>query len=250
MNRFLSLILILLLTSTPPVWADLEIPVNLSRTELADVTEILGFSTGSKFLSNPYPLGGYSGFEVGFATEFINTTDLSELGAGTPRQSTFQYNRITVGKGLYNNLDAFVHFVPFSNSNEIYEYGGILKLGLYEAQNLPFTFSVLGNVSTINMQDLFINENLGWDLLGGFNLSQFSLYFGGGRQFARSTFSKNILDSNLVSSSLNAQGTLITHSDRFHSFVGLQLDLKKMFLAGQIDRYDQPVYSAKLGVRF
>lgn len=222
-----------------------NIPANLTQSDLSEVVQILGFGTSSKFLSNPFPLGGYSGFEVGLATEFINTTDLSRLGAGTSRQSSFQYNRISLGKGLYNNLDIFVDFIPFSSSNEISEYGGMVKWNFYQGRFLPFSLSALGQMSTINIQDSFINEVIGWSLLGGINLTNFALYFGAGSQNARSVFAPNILEA-----SLTTQGTYTMRSRQNHSFIGIHIDIAAFFIAAQIDRHEQPVYSAKLGLRF
>lgn len=252
MSRIISkyfFVFFLLVFPTGYGWA-LDIPTGLSRADLNDVTQILGYSTSSKFLSNPYPLGGYSGFEVGLATEFINTTDLSQLGNGQSEDKTFQYNRITVGKGLFNNLDLFVHFIPFSSSNEISEYGGILKWNFFQGKYLPFTLSALLQSSTINIEDLFINESLGWNLMGGINLSRFALYFGGGELKARSTFTESVVDTLDPNIRLNAQNTVITRTSQGHSYVGIHIDIASLFLALQIDRYQEPVYSAKLGVRF
>lgn len=229
-----------------------EIPTSLSRSDLNEVVQILGYNTGSKFLSNPYPLGGYSGFEVGLSTEIVNTTDLSRLGAGTDKQSSFQYNRISFGKGLYNNTDVFLHFIPFSSSNEVSEYGGIVKWSFYEARYIPFSVSLLGHYSTINIQDSFINESIGWDLLGGINLNAFALYFGGGEQSARSVFAKNVLnlaDTDIISG-LSSTNTFTLRDSQLHTFIGIHVDLANVFVAAQIDRYEQPVYSAKLGLRF
>ena len=229
----------------------INIPKNLSFHDLSDVTQILGHNTATKFLSNPYALGGHSGFELGLSTEFIDTTDLSDLGAGTGKQSSFQYNRITIGKGLYDDFDVFVHFVPFSNSNEISEYGALMKWMFYQAKSLPLSFSAVAHYNTIDIQDTFDNEILGWDLMGGINLNHFGLYWGGGGQKARSSFSNKILNTSdpqiQLSSSSN---TFITRSLQSHTFVGLQIELSSIFIAAEIDRYEQPVYSAKIGVRF
>jgi hypothetical protein len=224
----------------------LQLPTQLTSSDLKEMTQLLGFSTSTKFLSNPYSLGGYSGLEVGLSSEFINVTDLAPLGATTPPQSTFQYNRITIGKGMYNDVDLFIHFIPFSVSNDISDYGGSIKWSFYHARYLPFTLSIVGQYNSLNIQDLFLNENIGWDFIGGLNLQKFALYFGGGNQAARSTFSKNILDPALPT---NSDYALKTRSSQIHSFIGIEIDIKSFFVAAQIDRYEQPVYSAKLGVR-
>lgn len=229
-----------------------ELPTNLAYSEINDVVEVLGFPTSGKFLSNPFPLGGHSGFEFGVSTEFIDTNDLSQLGAGTVDDSTLQYNSFSIGKGLFYNLDIFVHFIPFANSSDISDYGGILKWNFYQAQYLPFSLSLLGHMNTINIQDSFINETLGWSLLSGLNLKNVALYLGGGRQTARSTFAKNILNTAdpEITSAIASRGTLIQRESRLHSFIGIQVTFSSYFLAAQIDRYEQPVYSAKLGMRF
>lgn len=219
---------------------------------MSEVVEILGHTTSTKFLSNPFPLGGHAGFEMGLTSEFIDTTDLSHLGAGTSEQSSIQYNSLSVGKGLYYNIDIFVNFIPFANSSEINDYGGILKWNFYQAEYLPFSLSFLGHINTLNIQDSFVNETQGWDFLGGLNLNSLALYAGGGRQTARSIFSQNILDTSdaQILAAMSSHGTLVTRNSRIHSFIGLQFSISSLFFATQIDRYEQPVYSAKLGMRF
>ncbi len=229
-----------------------DLPTNLRYNNIEEVVETLGYPTSGKFLSNPFPLGGHSGFEFGFSTEYVNTTDLSQVGSGKNSDSTLQYNRFSVGKGLFYNIDVFLHFIPFANSSDITDYGGLIKWNFYQAQYLPFSLSVLGHTNTTNIQDSFINETLGWGFMGGLNLKNVALYLGGGRQSVRSTFAKNILDLNdsTLNSELDADGTYVTRDSRFHSFIGLQVSFSKIFIATQIDRYEQPVYSAKLGMRF
>lgn len=228
----------------------LEIPSQLTRVDLTEVIKILGYSTGSKFLSNPFPLGGFSGYEFGYSTEFINITDLSRLGAGAEQKSTFQFSRLTFGKGLYNDVDIFFHFSPFLTSSEIIDYGTQLKWNFYQATYLPFSLSVIGHFSNINIQDKFINEILGWDLLGGINLNNFALFFGVGSQRARSTFNQSVLDLTDPQITINPSGTFNINGSQTHTFVGMNIDISNLFLAAQIDRYEQPVYSAKIGFRF
>ena len=224
----------------------LEIPTSLTQSELDDVARILGFNTSTKFLSNPYPLGGYTGLEVGISHEIINIEELSLLGAQTSPQSEFRYNRISVGKGLFNNFDAFIHFVPYSESNQVSEYGTLLKWSFYEASYLPFSVSSIFHLNTINIEDSYVNQSVGGDLMFGVNVNRFALYFGGGYVRSRSQFTSSILDGSVSTSSDNTYKETFTSS---HSFVGVHFDIMKMFLAGQIDKYEDPVYSVKLGYR-
>lgn len=225
----------------------LDMPTGLKLNELDDVARILGFNTSTKFLSNPYPLGGYLGLEVGVTLEIVNTEELALLGNKDTNDKELRFSRISIGKGLYNNVDAFLHFVPYSTSNQISDFGGLFKWGFYEGSYLPFSASLLISLNTINIQDNYLNKSLGSDLMFGVNVNQFALYFGGGYLRASSKFTNAILDVSVPKDSDNTFEETYTSS---HSFVGVQFDFFGMFVAGQIDRYQDPVYSLKLGTRF
>ncbi len=62
-----------------PVFA-LEIPKGLTANDRTEVVRTVGLNSANKFLTNPYPLGGYSGFEIGYSVEFINVRDIRRLG--------------------------------------------------------------------------------------------------------------------------------------------------------------------------
>jgi hypothetical protein len=241
--RSILISFIFLLSSTVNA---LEIPANLLESELDDVTRILGFNTSTKFLSNPYPLGGYTGLEVGVSLEIINIEELSLLGAQTNPQSEFRFNRISVGKGLFNNLDGYIHFVPYSKSNQVSEYGGLMKWTFFEATYLPFSISSLLHLNTINIEDSFVNQSVGGDFMFGVNVKRFALYFGGGYVRSRSLFTSNILDGSVPLTPEQTYKDTFTSS---HSFVGVHIKIWQLFLAGQIDKYQDPVYSVKLGYR-
>jgi hypothetical protein len=237
----------------------IEIP-KLNRQDLSTVTDILGFNTSARLLSNPFPLGGYTGFEFGYSYEIVNTQDLGSLGAGSAaRQNDFNFSRISIGKGLYNNVDVYVHFVPFSKSSQISEFGGVVKYNFFQAAYVPFSLSALFHGSTINIQDSFINESLGADLMAGINVNNFALYFGAGSVQAKSKFMDKILNyctgvgvpagcDTSFSTGTNI-APLRTRETSSHSFVGINIQFLEMFVAAQIDRYEDPVYSLKLGFR-
>lgn len=237
----------------------IEIP-KLNRSDLSSAVNILGFNTSARLLSNPFPLGGYTGFEMGYSYEIINTQDLSSLGTGTAtRQNDFNFSRISIGKGLYNNIDLYVHFVPFSKSSQISEYGGVIKWNFYQAAFVPFSLSTLLHGSSINIQDSFVNKSLGADLLAGINVDNFALYFGAGVVQAESDFMDSILnyctspgtpvgcDANLPMGSHISPYE--TNEKSSHSFVGINVQFMELFFAAQIDRYEDPVYSLKIGYR-
>lgn len=218
-----------------------EIP-KLNREDLVPVIEMLGFGTADRYLSNPFPLGGYTGVEIGYSYEVIDVQDLAFLGAGTVDQKDdLAFSRLTVAKGLFNDIDASIHFTPFSQSIRILEYGAGLKWNFYQAKFVPFSLSALVNYSTASIEDVYTNESIGVDLMGGINVDSFALYFGGGQVTARSDFAPAILNFAATSASESAQTT--------HSFVGVHFEISSFFVAAQIDRYVDPVYSLKVGYR-
>ena len=233
----------------------IELPTGMNRTELSEVTDTVGVNTSAKFLSHPHALGGHEGFEFGIATEFISTGDLFRLGNQTERDETFQYNRITAGKGLYNNIDLYLHFIPFSNSNTVSEYGGMARWMFYESKRMPLSLSFLGHYSAIDIGDSFTNESIGWNLLGGLTLTNSAIYFGGGNVKTQSTYGQSLIDCAAPPNCsadirLNENNNFVIANSYGHSFFGVYFRISRFFVAAQIDRYVQPVYSAKIGLRF
>lgn len=230
----------------------IEIPTQLSATDRKDVVQILGISTSSKSISNPYPLGGYSGLELGLSLEFVDTQDLSRLGSKTEPDPEFRYPRLTIGKGLYNDLDFFVHFIPYNENSNVSEYGAMVRWSFFEAQFLPVNLSLLLHGNQLNVSDSFTNQTLGAELMCGINTNNFALYFGGGQLKARGEFqsggSNSIIDPSDPALSLKTK-TIRETVRQSHSFVGFSLHFADYFLAAQIDRYEDVVYAVNLGLR-
>lgn len=230
-----------LVHATPSVSYAFEIP-KLNRQDLVPAIQILGFGTADRYLSNPFPLGGYTGIEIGYSYEVIDVQDLAFLGTGTVDQKDdLAFSRLTLAKGLFNDIDASIHFTPFSQSVRISEYGAGMKWNFYQAKFVPFSISALVNYSSVTIEDVYANESLGLDLMGGINVDSFALYFGGGQIDARSNFAPAILNYSATSAKESARST--------HSFVGIHFEISSFFVAAQIDRYVDPVYSIKLGYR-
>ncbi|MEK6555563.1 MAG: DUF6588 family protein [Bdellovibrionota bacterium] len=232
------------------------------QADLPEATQVLGFGTSTRFLSNPFPLGGYSGFEAGYTYESIDIEDLYFLSANTTSdEDSLNFSRLVFGKGLFGDVDLFLHFAPFNRDPSINEYGASVKWNFYQAKFIPFSLSFLGHFNTINIQDDYTNESLGTDLIGGINVENFALFFGGGVVAAASKFSKNILnyctgvntpancDPSFGTIGVNDPLTVKHREKDSHSFVGFQFNFANIFLAAQIDRYTQPVYSLKIGYR-
>lgn len=262
MKKIKYLILLSLAFSLPTF--GLSIPKGLSTTDQEDVTKILGLGTSMKMATNPYPLGGYSGFEIGFDLNFINIDQLTRLGcnpgesgcANTERseEQELSYGKITFGKGLYENVDVFISFAPLFGAGSVSDYGASLRWTFYEAQLLPIHFLVLASGNQVNFRNQFSAQNMLVDLLVGINVDDISVYFGGGQIQSEGHFiGGNVGEGTVPTGNPNldaATNTSSTSIRRFHTVVGASLEWNPLFIAGEINRYDDSVYTLKAGLRY
>ncbi len=250
--RLTALISISLL---PLVSSAIDIPRGLNSSARSDIVRILGVSSAPKMLTNPYPLGGYSGFELGLSMEVINTRDMQRLGTNSNSdQEELRYSRLTIGKGLYNDIDFFLHAIPPIANVSITDYGASLRWAFYQAEFLPIHSSLWLYGNQINYQNSFMNQNIGGDFVLGLNVDNFAVYFGMGMIYAKGTFQGGSTGNGTVPSGdpdLN-NDTNVARTDlrSIHSVVGCTISFLDFFVSGQIDRYSDPVYSAKFGIRF
>ncbi len=263
--------LVILCTSlaywSPKVYA-FEIQKGLSSSDRREIVRTIGMNSANKPLSNPYPLGGYSGFEVGVSVEFINVRDIRRLGCtpGTAGcnsnysdETEWRYSRLTFGKGLYNDFDVFASFVPPTGGTRISDYGGQLRWSFYQAKFLPINMSLLGHFNYMNFNDVFMNRNLGADLLIGVSVDHFAVYFGGGMIESKGTFvgqdSLGTCNEDCLAGgeteTLNQNSRTVSHRVvDTHMLVGFSLHYMNLFAAAEVDRYQDAVYSLKLGLRY
>lgn len=246
-----------------------EIPKGLSSTDRREVVRTIGLNSAPKALSNPYPLGGYSGFEVGYSLEVINVRDIRRIGCepGTAgcantaysNETEWRYSRFTVGKGVYNDIDLFFSFMPPTGNVRASDYSGQMRWSFYQAAFLPVNLSVVGYFNSLNFNDTFMNRNIGGELMAGVNVNNFALYFGGGLVEARGTFIGKDKNGNCgedctvdpSEEELNGNSrTATTKVTETHTFVGFSLHYENLFAAAQVDRYRDAVYSMKVGLRF
>lgn len=231
----------------------LTLPKDLTSSDRRQMLNTLGTSLGIKNLSNPYPLGGHSGVEIGVSLELIDTSGLSTLGAQTERQPELAVSRLSLGKGLYNNVDVFVQWIPYSGSTQMSDFGGLLRWKFFESEELPIHFSLLTYANQSNFSDSFLSFSMGADLMVAMTASDFSVFFGFGVVEAEGQFRArgNTAIINPSDPALAAGAEVLKQKRRDgHSFFGLSYNLSRFFLALQMDRYGDTVYSAKIGTRF
>lgn len=253
---------ILLLLVRPAL--SLEIPKGLSASDRQEVVETLGLGAAPKMLTNPYPLGGFSGFEIGYSVEFINIRDVNHLGCAVgspgcanthvPDDDEFTFSRITIGKGLFHDVDIFFSFAPPIGGTNISDYGGSLRWAFYQAEFLPLTFSAVLNANRMNIQDEFINQNIGGEIIIGMTVDNFAVYIGGGEVFAQGTFLMTDTANGTVSPpnppNPISTNTVVENVSEIHAVVGFSAKFENLFAAAELDHYRDSVYSMKLGMRF
>lgn len=225
--------------------ATIQLPLHLSKDDRVQALRIIGLGLSNKILSDPYPLGGYAGFEAGLAYASIPTEDLDRIGSGIqPAQQPSAVATLSVGKGLYENIDAFMQFTPYTSENELSQFGGILRWGFYQAAYLPFSLSVLAYGNSTNLANRLTISSWGADLIGGVDVDNVSVFAGIGFVEANGVFTGG--DVGLTASG----GQENEYVSSAHSVIGGSLRFANVFLALQMDRYSQAIFSAKIGARF
>ena len=222
----------------------LDIPTQMTSGEQVRALEVVGLGTTSKFLSNAYPLGGYSGFEVSLSMASMDTGAISNLGSTTRRTEDFYYPTITLGKGLYNDSDIFIHFMPPSKTTEVSNFGASYRWGFYQALFLPLNFSLIAHAGTSNIKNRITTKNLGADLMIGMTLEQFSFFIGGGYANSSGQFTGGTSGVTLSNQSENHK------VDSSHFMFGGTYNFDPFFVGLSLDRYVEAVYSFKTGFLF
>lgn len=247
-----------------------EIPRGLSADDRRQVVRTIGLNSAYKTLSNPYPLGGYSGFEIGYSVEFVSVSDIRRLGCkpgdpgcvntGYSNDTDWRYSRLTIGKGLYNDVDVFFSFIPPAGNVHLGDYGGMLRWSFYQAKFLPINLAILAHFNNMNFNNTFMDFNAGTEVVAGVNIDNFALYFGGGIVQSRGTFIAAPALSSTCAGDCTVAGsdpdnntftqTVSQVVTEGHTVIGFSAHYENLFAAAEVDRYRDAVYSLKVGLRF
>lgn len=223
-------------------YGSFSLPQNLNVTDRQQAIDILGLGTTSKFLSNAYPLGGYSGLEVSVSGESFDVKNIKTLGNGTSGADSVLYPKFTIGKGLFNNSDIFINFVPFSQAAKISRYGLQYRISLYRADFFPINFSVVGHANSANINNQLFTRTLGADLLVGTMINDFSFTISGGYVDSSGDF---IGGTNGVTDTLQSERA---STESMHIGMSATYMWQSFLIGLSIDRYKDPVVNFKLGL--
>ena len=224
-----------------------EIPQGLDSDDRQRTLEILGLGTATKFLSNAYPLGGYSGLEVSLSYEALDVEEVTRLGATSSSVGTVFYPKFNIGKGIYNNSDIFFHFIPFNETSGLSKYGFSYRWSFYESLYLPINFSLLTHASNANIRNKLVARSLGADILLGLTLSNFSLNMGAGWVRTTGDFTGGTQG---VTDTPGSARIATNRVDSGHFMFGGTYNFEPFFMGASIDRYEDVVFNIKAGMLF
>lgn len=225
-------------------FAALPIPAGLNQADRLNAVEVLGFGTGYKVLGEPYPLGGYSGYELGISYEFLNTKEISQLGAKAPEQATTSYLSFSLTKGLYYGIDFSIQFSPLGQAERFSSFGGAVRWGFAELSSQPVHFSLQASANSASFQERINTTTQSFDFLSGYTSEMWTLYGGMGLIRTSGVFiggAQGVTDD---------QKTATEYVSAVQYFGGLSVNLWDYFLALQATQITQSNYSVKIGARF
>lgn len=224
--------------------AAMRLPTQLNESNRKIVAQILGFGSMMKLLSNPYPLGGYSGVELGFSSEYIPFENLASLGSKSPDKGDYNYFTLSVGKGLFYNVDFFLQFTPMPQQEGLSSFGAQVRWGIFETNFFPFSLSLVMTGGGSSFSNVVNSTTQGADLVGTVNMKDVAVYFGAGKARTITTF---VGGTSGVTDDQNSYQVDLLET---HEVFGVSLKMSEYFVALEVDRYAEATYSGKVGVRF
>jgi len=216
---------------------------NLNFNERAHVVRTLGFGGTPKSLTSPLPLGGDLGLEFGISYDFISTSNLRRLGDRQGLGDEVSIPALSIGKGLFSNIDFFFQFSPLPSDQKINHYAGLLRWAFYDIKTLPIKVSLNFSAGVSVFDDFLSLRSTVVDVLTSYYLDNLSLYFGVG--YIRSS-------GYFYGGSDSLADDLQTHlheDTETRSFVGLDYDINPYFFTFEINRFTDTVFALKLGLR-
>jgi hypothetical protein len=217
---------------------------NLDKSDRKLIIETLGLGILTKNLSQPRSLGTDSGLEIGIITEIINTRRIKPLLTDSRNSDVLYYPKLIIGKGLYDCVDLFFHFIPFTSTLGVSEFGGMLRYNFIQSPDSLFVASALLHANSANFNNQLITGNFGADFSFGLAWENYSISTGLGWGKTNGTFSGGTAG---VTDSLNEESE---SAQSRHISVGATVKKDIYTFALSVDHYREIVYAIKLGLLF
>lgn len=224
--------------------ADFKISQNLTDLQRKLVLKTLGLGTMSKNMSTPHSLGSNRGVEIGIATEIISIDRIRGLVDNSQAADTLYYPKILIGKGIYDYTDIFFHFIPYTATLGVSEFGGMIRLNVVRSEKSPFVVSLIGHANSANFNNQLTSRNVGADLSLGMDWKMFSIFTGIGYATSSGRFvggPQGITDSGFTETET---------ANSMHFAVGTLVRYGIFNASLSLDHYVEPVYTIKVGVLF
>jgi hypothetical protein len=237
---FLKCLLLLLPFSV----AEFSLSSGLTKENRVSVLEVLGLGSSVKNISTLAPLGTDSGLEVAIAFEFINTDTINNYITDKQSQNTLYYPKIIIGKGIYDHLDLYFQFIPYTATFGISEFGSLLRYNFYKMTDSPFYITGMIHANSANFNNQLVSRNLGTDLMFGYGPSPLSVFTTLGWTGAYGKFvggTNGITDTGVPEKEeVNA----------LHAALGINSQWNYLNMTLSLDYYVEPVYTAKISLIF
>jgi hypothetical protein len=241
---FFKAAVVLTLLISQNAFAEFGLASGLTATDRQQILKILGLGTSGKNVSIPKGLGTNNGLELSLANEFINTETISQFIIDRESRNTLYYPKISIGKGLYERTDIFIHFIPYTATLGLSEFGGTIRFNFYKEADSGISASAIFHLNSANFNNQLTTRGLAGDLSLGMNWDYFSVFTSVGMARSKGTF---IGGTQGTTDSLNDE--TLSVSD-MHFSVGTLVRYDIYFIAAALDHYTRPVYSLKMGFHF
>ncbi|MEY4615782.1 MAG: hypothetical protein RJB66_742 [Pseudomonadota bacterium] len=223
--------------------ARFQLPHQLTSEDRKSALSVLGPATNSRLLSSGYPLGGWQGFEIGLSRHYVPASYLNSLGDQSNQRRDFEYPILTFGKGLYYDFDLILSFVPMFQSESISHTSAQVRRQFWQSPKNIFRVVGLAHAETTNLANQLGIQGYGFNIIGTTTIDKISLFIGVGASSWQGTYiggARGVTDSG---------DTEINRVLMAHHLIGFEWPIDNYFVAAEVDRYDSPYYSMKLGYR-
>lgn len=229
---------------SPLSQAEFGLIQNLNKQQRGAVLKILGLGSAGKNVSSPQALGSDHGLEISIANEFINTESISQYLDGDRSKNTLYYPKIYIGKGIYEYTDLFIHFIPYTATLGLSEFGGTLRLHILNTNTSLISVSTVFGVNSANFNNELTLRTTNADLAFGLNWTSYALFSSIGFAEVKGKF---------IGGTLGTTDSLVDETEQtshLHFSLGALARYDIYFVSVALDRYSDSVYTVKMGCHF